>query len=497
MWHSISKELAFLESDLYLCGSIYEGHDTNCSDIDIICNCEYANYVYSERFIFQNKPIHLIVFPKYKLTDYLICDVYSHSHIYASMWKNCMCLADEFCDFTVSMHNYITRLFDVQVEPTDDLTFFQLQKISSFCHDMNNQRDNQLLIASELLLTINRFLARKNCDVKHLSRVLINNDISQMFQDLYSEAVCTKDYSHFLCGVKDFIKKYKPSFDNESFTTAVTYNKIPDGTLIIFLPEVGHITAIRKVLEELSSVIERVIGHNYYCFGIEPNQALDAGSYICVRCNDKKEPSMVYQRIVEYHKKNSTRFLNNGIKLLYPYRTAFSSGLFFGGFAIQEHLSIHFCSIYSLLQKTNIIESRTTLYALAACIYRAFNDSLNDGNDFLYSVRDSLLADAIDPIGVYNIEQMKIMSSALSRKKGARKMVSPSTLNFTSLTELINRLIGYVLSLSKDEIIFPSISPYGNKQKALLRYVLLHLQDIMMLSFPQRYETLTCYLSKY
>jgi len=496
MWHSITKELAVSESDLYLCGSICEGYDTNCSDIDIICNCKYANYIYSERFIFQNKPIHLIVFPKYKLTDYLICDIYTPSHIYANMWEKCVYLTDDCSDFTVSMHNYITRLFDAHMEPSDDFLYLQLQKLSALCSDLSCQSNNQLLIASELLLTINRFIAGKHCDVKHLSRALVNNGTSQKFQDLYSEAVCTKDYGHFLGGVKDFIKKYKPSLDNESFTTAVSYNKIPDGPFIIFLPEVGHITTIRKILKELSSVIERVVGHNYYCFGIEPNQALDAGSYICVRCNDKEESSMVYQSIVEYHKKNSTRFLNNGIKLLYPYRTAFSSGLFFGGFAIQEHLSIHFCSIHSMFQEKQDIGSGSTLYALTACIYRAFDDSLNDGKDFLYSVRDSLLADVIDPIGVYNIEQMKIMSSALSRKKGTRKMVSPGSLNFTSLTELINRLIGYVLSLSKDEIIFPSISSSGNEQRTLLRYILLHLQDIMMLSFPQRHETLSYYLSE-
>lgn len=491
MWRSIAKELGFFDSNLLLCGSSLNEVTGMSTDIDLLCYCSYANYVYSEHLYYQERLIHLIVFPKFKFLDYLICNICTQGHIYANMWMKSQSITNDTDDFLGSLQKYITKILETPMATYDDYSFAQLQKIITLCNNMSSCQTNQLLIASELLLTINRFISGIQCDTKHLARHLHNNNTSQVFQKLFTEAVCTKDYSKFLYETKVYIKRYMPSHNHNSCTTAITYNIIPEGgPLIIFIPEVDNNANVAEAIEELSFVLDKIVGKNYYCFKIEPNQALDAGLYFYIHCYDKVLLSTVYANILQYHKDNAKRFLHNGIKLLYPYRTVFSSGLFFGGFEIQKRLTSIFCNLYSIVRATGCDKLELVL-----CIYKIFANKTNDGNIFLSSMCDRLAIDAADPIGIYNIELLKTMIETLQERTTFEVYCNTDGSRFSTIRGLIEQLIDYVLSISESEILFPNILIYGNEQKTLLHYILLHIQDIFMLSFPQRYETLRSYLT--
>ena len=494
MWHSFVKELGYPESGLFLCGSAVNGSATACSDVDFIHCTHYASYVYSESACCGNKRVQLTFFPRYKLTDYLICDLCTTDRIYFDMWSTCQSVNGGSQSFLLSIQQYLCAVQNLHLAPMDDFVYFQTHQIHALCEVLDCPENcNPLLIASELLLSVTRLMAGKQKDIKHISRSVAGNPVSKRFQDLYTAAVSTQRYDLFCSEVRDLILNF--STDDDISTTGLSYNQPPRRMLIVFVPGLERLDKGRDALWALESKLKEA-GFRSYCFKIEVNQALDAGFYLCID-GENGLSGEAYASIIDFHKKRVGVFLRNEIKMLYPYRTAFSTGFFFGGSAIQKRLTPFFCEVSDLLSSIRATDdSDSFMHAASMCIYDAFAENIPYGRSLLATIRNSIIADVADPIGMYNIDQMKLLSSAIP-EMGVDILDDIIMLPLRgSLTESIGQLLTYVSSLAEEEIMFPSISLGGTKKGTLLRQILLHLQDIMMLSFQERYETLGDFLLK-
>jgi hypothetical protein len=492
MWHLFQKIISFPESSFLLCGSSINGSRTGASDVDFICHSKYVTYVYSERFFYKGQQLHLIYFPRFKVIDYLICDAYSRETIYINMWRNSHDLLRDSNPLLLSIQDYLSALQKTIVIPPDDFVYYQIQKIASLSEVLNSKENSPLLIASELLLSVATLIVGKRCDTKHLAREITDNGFFLSFMSTYENAVSTHEFGPLCSEAQRIIQHF--SVKKNASTTGLSFNTLPNDYLIVYIPGMAKQVSTIRFLHEIELLFSRIANITYYSFNIEPNQALDAGLYLCVYGN-KEDLNSVYKELLVFHKHKLEYCRGMGIKMLYPYRTAFSSGYFFGGINVQRELTHFFCDIYKYLYRTGGTPNKERLYSIAMCIYQVFASRLQNGTVFLESVRDSILVDAVDPLGIYNIEQLRMISSSLENKKEQYNAGNDSEYPGKALIRTaIEHSLTYVSTLREAEIFFPSLSPAGNKRETLLRYILLHVHDIMMLSYPQRYETLCMFL---
>ena len=496
MWQNVIDRITFPGSFLFLCGSTAKGSASDNSDIDFICCTDYASYVYSEQFLLNGKRIQVIFFPRQKLQDYLICDSYSRDCIYNHMWSNALNISYDSSFFLLSIQQYIYSMQNLHRAPLDDYIVFLKQKLSRLCEELMNPSNDQVLISSELLLTIVRLISGKTGSIKHIGREIADNNIYQRFQHLYLDAISSRRYSCFYSEVQEYINMI--SEDDGSSTTSLSYNIIPNGLFIVYFP--GYEPAITQnneiVLMGLESELDRQSIDSHYSFKVEQNQALDAGLYLCVfdEAHTKEE---VYKTVLSYHKKNAEHFLDHDIKMLYPYRTAFTSGFFFGGLVIQKHLTPLFYSISSEIARVRKSSLDGSMLSISTFIYEVFAEEIHRGKELIASLRDSIVADAVDLVGVYNIDQCMIMSNALKKVSlNSEYVLCPKPVE-PLLKLSIKQILNYVNHLGEDDILFPSLTPNSDKHEVLFRYILIHLQDILRLNYQERYKSMSFFLSNY
>ena len=485
IYASLRKEIGFPRTNYCLCGSLLEGRKTRGVDIDVICWSDCVSYVYSERVIAGDALYHLILFPRYKLLDYLICDVCSWGQVLTDMWKSC-CDLDDSGVIVSSIQEYLRKMETHYVISSDDYIYYQINRIQSLCDNLSCPDNNPLLLASELLLAINGLIAGKQFDTKHLAREVRTNAASKRFQFLFREAAAKEDYSVFVNEVRLFIQQF--SINNNASTTGLSYNKISGSFLIVYFPGVRKDGKDEVALRNLESTIRKTTECFLYSFRIESNQALDAGLYLCVHGKGTSLKS-AYSSILLFHKQVMGILLKNNIKMLYPYRTAFSSGFYFGGIGLQEHLTPLFSELSSIFHR-NIEGPEQAIYS----VYDSFANTLSNGLLFLENVRDSIIVDVIDPVGEFNVDQLDMITSKFAKATIEGRDVPIRFDGFGSLRRTVKKILLFVLSLSDNDILFPALSASGNRHETLLRYILLHIQDIMRLSFQERYNSLSVFL---
>lgn len=483
----------FPESFVFLSGSQASSSNNNQSDIDFICCTKYASYVYSEITVYKKRKLHIIFFPHYKLIDYLIRDVFTCDQIFLKMWSQAKCLSSVHHFYLYQIQHYVQSLISMRFLSVDDYFYHLIQQIITLSEDLEHASDNQLLIASELFITITRFISGKQGGIKHVARSIAKDKNYIFFQNLFLRAITTQDYSTFWLSTQEFMLRYRDGVNGS--TTGLTYNKISGGSIIVFSPCSSHDKVLNKVYSEIQSELLKIGGSKAYAFFIEPNQALDAGLYLYI-VGEEKDLDMYYQVLSSCHERKATFFISHNINILYPYRTSFSSGLFFGGINTLRALAPLFCDFYEKIEEIiRRSEHADIMLSASIFVYQAFLNTISNGRAFLSSIKDNLAIDVVDSTGVYNVDQIKKMSSELKNAiiniDEQKYIRHPS---FISLMKKTEEMIEYVLALDSNDIFFPNMSEYDNKHKHLLRNILLHLQDIMMLNYRQRYESLYAFL---
>lgn len=484
----------FPESLVFLSGSQALSSNNNQSDIDFICCTKYATYIYSEKIVYKKQILHITFFPKYKLIDYLIHDAFTCGQIYLKMWSQANCLSTAHFPYLCPIQNYIQSLLTMRILPLDDYYYHLIQQIITLCKELEHTTDNQLVIASDLFLSITRFISGKQGGIKHVARSTANNQHYKYFQTLYLRALSTQDYVPFCSSVQKFMSRYRNGVSGS--TTGITYNMLQSECIIVFFPSYSHVNVLNDINAELHSELKKVGASSEYVFFIEPNQALDAGLYLYI-AGSKKKLEAYYQVLSSYHKRRIAFFTMHNLKMLYPYRTSFSSGLFFGGINNLRMLQPLFCEFYSALEEIiKRSEDLSTPLSASVSVYQAFLNNIPDGEDLLNCIMDRIAIDVVDSVGVYNIEQISVMSSEL--KKASIKIYEQKYVGYPSLISLMKiteKIIEYVFSLNSNDIFFPNMLARDENHNMLFRNILLHLQDIMMLNHQQRYESLFTFLS--
>lgn len=488
MWlYDITQIPRFPGSQILISGSFANGTYSEHSDIDIICLSKYSSYIYSESFASANKSVHITFFPKYKLLEYLICDALTKDRIYLNMWGQCLATTPENHKSISAIHKYIVSMKIIVPILNDDYAFFIIQRIRSLCDALLHEECNPELLASDLFLTAMRGLSGlQKSDTKHICRQLSSNLYARKLQQFFITAVTKHEYKDFALKIQKHINSTYAGIGKS--TTGLTYNITPFNQILVFIPDSGMNPDKEKYLSQL----EMRCTDNYYTFRIEPNQAMDAGLYLWIIT---KHPNAKEQHdtISKYCSQNARLLFENNVQILFPYRTAFETGLYFGGKEIHKNLTPLFCEFYSELQKESTNDDLTIL----CIIYDALRKNMRTWRKFLSSFKESLEPDVVDPYGIYNIEQTKCMSYLIKEIYNKDTMkVSDLCRNHqrSDLSKCAERIMAYTNSIPHSSIFFPPISYFGNKRQMLFRNVILHLQDIARIGYRERYASIHYYL---
>lgn len=486
MWQSVIQSIVPPDSIVYLCGSSVDGTANALSDVDAICCTKYASYIYSEHFLFMGMRFHIVYFPFYKLSDYLLWDCYSRDHIYVNMWSKAQCLNKESSELLKSMQNYTTAVRNQCVSCNDDQYYSLLTRIIELCDDLISVNNDQVLVASDLFIMLSRFLSGLlRTGSKHVGRQLVDNQYMRHLEKAFVSAIQMNRYDDFVDEVKKITSRYG-SVRNTS-TTGVAYNNRPAENFLIYIPDSTSKNSHETVLDDLISCC----GHNCYSFRVEPNQAMAAGSYIFVPVSDKMW-SGVYESVLHYHESKFDYLYNRDIKIVYPYRSVFTTGLYFGGHNIILQLSPMFSEFYFALHSDSLTRKNRMLQLLT--VYKTVDESIPNGRRVLLMLNKCLESEAADPSGIYNTDLLRMIISQFNKKPMQDNLLSPLYEN-NRLVACLKRILLYLESIQDDEVFFPSLSLVGCSRDHLYKNVLFHLHDIMKVNYVERYMVLRMYLS--
>lgn len=452
------------------------------SDIDLICLDENIVRIYSETFVVNNVRFQITFMPSYKLADVISADITAPDRIYVNMLEESIPTDANGAKAINEIHDYISYMKN-ECDRVNDINIYrQLVLIRELCSEISDERNNAVVIASDLLRTLLSFVTElPNTTSKHLGRAVSGNYTATNICTEYIESLKKNDYKKFVKMAISIISQY--TADDWKSSTGISYN-FPNGSyLTIFIPGCkSRDLAPRHLLEKLKLSCKDAM---CYCFYVGNNQFMENGLYLQVR-HDKKIPMKeLIARLHDCHRKFAGFCIKEDLKIIFPYRTSFDSGYMFGGKAIFNILYPFFCKLYSIAASCN-----ETGIALGLTLCNIWKTKCTDGRTMLENYMDSIALDAVDPNSVYNVIQAGYMRVALKEYYDSVADSDFPPVDMTvnvSMSETIDGMLNMLQKINEDDIHIIRILFQGRKKYTLLTNILNHLLSIFSLDTDEKY----------
>lgn len=447
-------------------------------DIDLVYLTKDTGYIYSESFMVGNIMFQVIYIPIYKLVDIISFDLLTSDRIYINLLRGSVPINSANSEMLAEIKEYIGYMETKIRSFTDNDILYHVTHIQELCSEMSDIRNNATVLASDLFLTLLRFITElPHTASKHLGRAADQNESAQKICLKYIEAMKKGRFDDFTETARRVILPFLVG--EERVSTGISYNVPSSRSCIIYIPGKRSKTdRAKEILSDFEDCCKECLAYSFY---IGQNQLMDCGTYLFIRFADTLDNQMVIERLYDVHEKYAETCIAEDLKIIFPYNTAFSSGYYFGGYEIFESLIPSFCMLHRNIRKDN---DENIVSAIQIC------------NAWLEKVDRSLIADyldclalyAVDPNGIYNTRQIQYMKQALSQFY-MRQAVNLYTCIDSSdaLTSLVNSIIRTTDELEYNEIHFIRTPLSDDKKELLLLNILDHLLSICMLDADEKY----------
>lgn len=475
-------------------GSFATGKNTSSSDIDIIILSRKINYIYCESFKDLNQKFQFIFFPYYKCSYILLEEAFKGKGVYSSMFKVGHIIKDNQTNMLARMQKYMLCCNDHRNEQSE---LSLIYKISNYLEELTTDISfvEKLYIASDIMLSISKLLTKSYfVDSKHNARKVLSNNTDIKFIDSYCNFVATRDSSSFVRDV-DFILATFGGRQTK-FTTGWVYTFPYSDNLTIFFP--SHVID-NRLLGYILSFEDICEGCYSYAFYVGKNQTTEQGVYLYLYSPLGNIPEF-YIKLNDYVARNAYNCIKQSIRITFPYKTFFQEGILFGGRNNFNVLTPYFSEIWHGFQEElrDNLDQRGNLARILSTM--ALYESLkfidkNKLKEILNELLDKQVLDAIDPNGLYNIDQIQAI------REGSMKLFTESyNKNVTSYREIIqgisnkdfdeiidiqksiSRLYKTLHKIDNELLILPDIFNATDKHIILWMNVVEHLMSIFQLS---------------
>lgn len=471
----------------FLTGSVAKnGKVLEHSDIDLICVTKYAGYIYAESCIVDGWTYQIVVMPLYKLPDILALDSLDLDKIYITMLENAIPIFQSSRSWLLNIRKYIAKLKNTMRVSGDEYISYVINHITELCSEMMDERNDKLVVASDLLAVTLRFVLQcPKASSKCLGRKLLNSDRAMNLRQMYVQAIISKDFTQFVQNIKDFIQPLAEAPNNR--TTGISLNVPNKNAIILYIPQCNiQDSEYGKIRNMLISTCRK---YPHYFFYISSNQTLKCGTYLYV-VTKNFESDKVIAALMRCHERSMPICINQDVKIIFPFDTAFDTGYLFGGKLIFDMLVNHFCALSNCFHDDFDHSSDILSYGINLCLQ--FAQNIPNSIQLLNKYMDSIALDAVDPNGIYNIRQSKYAGTALRKHYECMNVdfVITEQSSTKRLRKIVNGIFSTILSIQNEEILFPDKTFMGSKRNYLFKNVLDHMLSICCYSQQEKYAIL-------
>jgi hypothetical protein len=343
---------------------------------------------------------------------------------------------------------------------------------------MSDMRNNAIVLAADLFLTLSRFMTELHRTTsKHLGRSVRQNESAQKMSLEYVKAIRNDDFEGFVEMARRVIAPFL--VEEHKTTTGVSFNVPSDRFCVVYIPGPNSRTdKVREILSDFETCCKDCLS---YSFHIGQNQVMGHGTYLFIRLTDLLGGRIVLERLYDVHKKHAETCIAGDFKIIFPYNTAFTSGYCFGGYEIFDSLIPLFCHLDKNIRKG---VGENLLSGIRIC-----NEWLQKmGRSFMTKYLEYLALYAVDPNGIYNARQIRYMKHALNRFYLSRS--DNPDVHFDScdeLTSLVDSIVRMKDELEDSEIHFIRTPLSNDKKQMLMLNILDHMLSICMLDAGEKY----------
>lgn len=466
-----------MDVNIFISGSVAKGIGAG-KDIDLVYLTQDTVYVYSESFVTENKVFQVVYIPIYKLVDIISSDLLTPDRIYINILEDSIPLNNDASAQLAEIKGYISYM-KTKIRPlADNDILYHVTHIQELCSEISDTRNNASVLASDLFLTLLRFITGLHqTSSKHIGRAVGQNESAQKICLEYIEAVKKGDFEGFAEAARVLISPFQ--VDDAKLSTGISSNVPSSRSCVIFIPDISSRTDMAKeVISDFAACCEGCLSYGFY---IGHNQVMNCGTYLFIQFADTMESRMIMDRLYDVHEKHAETCIAEDLKIIFPYNTAFSSGYYFGGYEIFESLIPMFCLLHKKIRTgrdENLLSGMQICYAWLEKV----------GRSLMTKYLEYLALYAVDPNGVYNVRQAEYMKQALNRlymRQSADMYASFDS--DAELTRLVDSIIRITDELECNKIHFISTPLSDDKKEILLVNILDHLLSICMLDSDEKY----------
>ncbi len=492
-----------------LTGSYATGGCISISDFDIIILSKNINYIYSE-FLFNKLNIHLIFLPYFKIQSLITSDIINGQGMYTRMFREGYILKDDTKKTLKRIKDYVMadEYFTYGNEQENLALIYKITKnlkvITSDTSDVE-----KYFCASEILLDTSRLISHKyKFNGKHLARLVqadkVGIDIIAAFQRL----IGANETEEFASVVSEAIDKFGGLQDK--YTTGWVYTYPASDNMMVLFPSQSFTNP--EVLGYINTIREIAKGCFVHAFYVGKNQSMEEGIYVYLFSETTSFPKLL-SNLNLFRETAALDMLKCGIQCTFPYKTLFHAGVSFGGKFILKRLLPHFHSIWSVYYKlivrnSHSINKVSKIFAtlLLIEIRPRLAELQLSGNSFFREFCESLVLEAVDPSGLYNLIQMKAARIATLRWYAEtydnnidnyRNLILAINQNTTAgicqLRKCIIQLLEVIQLIDNNEILLPNIYNSDNKREVLLMNVCNHIMSIFQLTPTDKFGVIYNY----
>ena len=460
---------------IFISGSLAKGIG-DVKDIDLVYITQDTGYIYSELFETEAIIFHVIYLPEYKLVDIITHDLITPDRTYINLLKGSISINKYDSVILKEIKEYIDYMESKIQFGDDNDVLYHITHIQELSSEISDKRNNSLVLASDLFLTLLRFVTTlHHTTAKHLGRAVCKNNFAQKLCLKYIDAIKEGDFEDFMETANTIISPYLSG--EYKVTTGVSYNIPPRNYCVIFIP--GNNSRTRTAEQILSCFEESCKARRSYSFYICQNQVMNHGTYLFIQITDKINMNQLY----DVHKKYADTCIAEDLKIIFPYNTAFCSGYYFGGYEIFERLIPLFYQLHKWIQKDN---NDRLLCGIKIC--KVWLEKVKCSFVLMTKYLDYLALYAIDPNCIYNIHQTKYMKQAMTDFYINHSIDLDIQIEAgNELNHIVNSTIQIAERLKENEIHIISTPLSNNKREILLFNILDHFLAICKLDAGEKY----------
>lgn len=494
------EKLLDVADGVMLTGSHATGRCNSISDIDIVIFSRHVNYLYTESLYDNALNIQLTFLPYYKIQPLIINDITNGQGMYYVMFREGSVLKDDTFKTLTRIKDYVmAENYAYENEQENFSLISRITKCLKVVKDGASDAE-RYFCASEILLDISRLIFHKyNFDGKHLARLAQDNKVGIDLIAAFQRIIGANETEGFVSVVSEAIDKFGGLQDK--YTTGWVYTYPASDNMTILFPTQSFTNQfVREYILKIQKIAK---GCDVHAFYVGKSQWMEEGVYVYLF----SETVSFFNLLSNLNSFMEAAAHKHSIQCTFPYKTLFHTGVLFGGKTILKKLVPHFHSIWNAYCKLvtrnprNIGKVSKILATLLLIELRPkLADLQSSSKTFFHDLCDTLLLEAVDPNGLYNIFQMKAAKIATLKcyAESYDKNVSNyqnlilainqnSTVGICRLKEFINQLLKIIQTFEDNEIILPNIYIGENKRVILLRNICNHVMSIFQLSPTEKY----------